>query len=197
METSNVFQLGNPYIYTTDGSDCLFLVPTQTMSLVCLYVCESVYTWVQHGDGGQEKGGIASHEGLWQGIVDHNVQLSLQSVRLAPHLLHPSVHLPITHKPAPPSTVDYTVLAHWLALWNYNIPFYTKKCQFRRQTITTEIEIHQNGWTAGSSVVGSHLPRYRKTSNDINLNHEVIFLAVESNNNKICIHCIQGYQALL
>lgn len=43
--------------------------PPKPWARKCLYVCGSVYTWVKHGDGGQEKGGITSHKGLWQGIV--------------------------------------------------------------------------------------------------------------------------------
>lgn len=43
--------------------------PPKPWARKCLYVCGSVYTWVKHGDGGQEKGAITSHKGLWQGIV--------------------------------------------------------------------------------------------------------------------------------
>lgn len=131
------------------------------MSPVCLYVCESIYTWVKHGDGVQGKGGIASHEGLWRGIVGCGAVPSLQSVRLAPHLPCPSVHLPIAHKPTPSSTtaltIDYTVLAPWLALWNHNTPPCIQKSCIGRQTTTTDYKLKiLSKWLKS----GKNLPRY-------------------------------------
>lgn len=142
------------------------------MSLVCLYVCKSVCTWVKHGDGGQEKGGFTSHEGLREGIVGRGAGPSFQSVRLAPHLPGPSVHLPIAHKPTPSSTtdltIDYTVLAHWLARWSHNSLFYIKKSR----DYTWKWNSSQ---MAGSSVIGSHLSSCCAKSVQHRQNYGVIF----------------------
>lgn len=70
---------------------------------------------------------------------------SFQSVRLAPHLPCPSVHLPIAHKPTPSNiialTIHYTVLAHLLARWDHNSPFNTRNNGLDQ--VTTEIH---NKW---------------------------------------------------
>lgn len=133
----------------------------------CVCMCTSLFTrgWNMANGGQGKKDGILSHKGLWQGNVGRSAGPSLQSVRLAPHLPCPSVHLPITHKPTPSSTtaltIDYTVLAQRLTLWEARYSK-TKKLQLK-------FKFTPNGWTAGSAIVSPAkvLSKVKTTSTEI------------------------------
>lgn len=63
MGTSAVLQAGKSLSLHNRWQQLPFLSshPNHELSV---FVSVSVYTWVKHGDGGQKKGGIASHEGM-------------------------------------------------------------------------------------------------------------------------------------